>query len=712
LSSVALSRRRLKGEEHFMTPEKIETADALSALFNPGKVAIVGASADASKTGGRPVGYLLKHGFSGKIWPINPKVDEISGLRCYPSVAALTEAPDVAIVLLGADRAHLAVRDLAERGTKLAIVLASGFGEAGEVGEGRQRLLREAAGPMRILGPNTIGAMNLHSRILLSASGALEGEDLVAGGISLASQSGGILGSLLSRAAARGIGFAKLASTGNETDIDIADLIEFYARDNETKVITVYVEGIRSVEKFRDAARLAHEAGKPVVVFKVGRSEFGARAAVSHTGAMAGEDRVYDALFRQCGVIRADTFGDLLDIPAMLATGRRMAGRRVAVLTSTGGAGSLVADSCGLAGLELPLLDDGTADRLTELLKADEPMKGNPVDVTLAGVQPKILTAATEALLASTIDGVVVIIGSSALAQPEIAAGAIRNGAAKSDKPIIAYVSPDAPHIVRELNLQGIPAYAAPETCAVALKAAMPVKPPATAAGPAPVPAPPANLRTGTLNEVEARNLFAHYGLAGAEQQIVRTDAEAESAARAMGGQVVLKVLSQAIPHKSDVGGVAVGLTAESIGSALNDMAARLAAQGLPEPEGYLVQKMLSGGVELILGLRRDPQLGPLVLLGTGGTLAELVEDSAIRLLPIAEVDAHEMVDELRMARILKGYRGSAPYDIEALVQAILALARMGESLGARLSEAEINPLFVMPRGGGVAAADGLAVIN
>lgn len=694
-----------------MEPRKIETALALQALFGPAKVAIVGASADVTKTGGRPVAYLQKHGFPGQIWPINPKADTISGLKCYPSIAALPEGPDAAIVLLGADRAAGAVRELAARGTKLAIVLASGFGEAGEAGQERQRQLREAAGPMRILGPNTIGAMDLHSRIVLSASGALEGEDLVAGGIALASQSGGILGALLSRAAARGVGFSKLASTGNETDIDIADLIDFYVDDAATKVITVYVEGIRAVDRFRAATLRAREAGKPVVVFKVGRSEFGARAAVSHTGAMAGEDRVYDALFRQCGVIRAETFGDLLDIPAMLVTGRKMGGKRVAVLTSTGGAGSLVADSCGLGGLDVPLLDAGTATRLAALLDAEAPMTGNPVDVTLAGVKPEIMTAATEALLASeNVDGVVVIVGSSALAQPQIAVQAIRSGAAKSRKPIIAYVSPHAPHILRELNQQGIPAYAVPETCTVALKAAMPVAVRAPVADAAPLPAPE-GLRSGTLNEVEARGLFAHYGLTGAEQTIVQTAAEAEAAARRFGGKVVLKVVSQAIPHKSDVGGVKVGLTAETIGRAQTDMAAHLAAQNLPVPEGFLVQKMLSGGMEFILGLRRDPQLGPLLLLGAGGVMAEIMDDSAIRLLPVSEQDARDMVNELRMARVLAGYRGARPYDVEALIQAILALAAMGTSLGARLSEAEINPLFVMPEGEGVAAADGLAVI-
>ncbi|HEX5933425.1 MAG TPA: acetate--CoA ligase family protein [Pseudorhizobium sp.] len=696
-----------------MSENAIDRASALRALFRPSSVAVVGASADPSKTGGRPVNYLVKHGFTGRIYPINPKVEQISGLKCYASVEDLPEAPDAAIVLLGAERAHVAVRQLAERGTKLAIVLASGFSEAGDAGRARQEELRRAAGAMRILGPNTIGAMDLAENIVLSASGALEVEDLPVGGISVASQSGGILGALLSRGAARGIGFSKLASTGNEVDIDLADLIEHYAEDSETQVIAAYIEGIRSVEKFRAAAEKARGAGKPLVVFKVGRSASGARAAVSHTGAMAGEDRVYDMLFRQCGIIRAEKFSDLLDLPAMHATGRKMQGRRVAVLTSTGGAGSLVADSCGIGGLDVPLLDDETAKSLADILQSEEPMTANPVDVTLAGVKPDVMTASTETLLNSpSVDGVVVIVGSSALAQPEIAVGAIRNGAAKSPKPLIAYVSPYAPHIVKELNRQGIPAYTDPETCAVAMQAALPVAAQEAVQGSDKIPPAPGGLVSGTLNEAKSRDLFDHYGLSGTDQRIVHTASEATAAAEEMGGRVVLKVLSSEIAHKSDVGGVKVGLDAAGIGKAVEEMAERLAAQDLPKPEGFLVQKMLSGGIEVILGLRRDPQLGPLVLLGAGGVFAELADDSAIRLLPVTEADAREMVAELRLSRILNGYRGGREYDVDALVEAILSLARMGESLGDRLLEAEINPLFVMPKGEGVAAADALVVLD
>ena len=283
--------------------------NSISQLLKPRSVAVIGASADPSKTAGRPVAYLKKLGFTGDIYPINPKVDEIDGLKCYPDVASLPSTPDVAIVLLGAERAHLAVRDLANRGCAAAIVLASGYTETGEEGALRQTQLMEAAGKMRILGPNTIGLVNLTDNIMLSATGALEMDHFPVGHIGVVSQSGGIMGSLLSRAAARGIGLSKLISTSNEVDLELSDFIEHLADDPATKVIALYIETVRNPEKFRQACLKAAKAGKPVVAFKIGRSEAGARAAVSHTGALAGADRMYDALFKQVGVIRAQTCG-------------------------------------------------------------------------------------------------------------------------------------------------------------------------------------------------------------------------------------------------------------------------------------------------------------------------------------------------------------------------------------------------------------------
>jgi acyl-CoA synthetase (NDP forming) len=687
---------------------------ALAGLLRPKSVAIIGASADPTKMTGRPIGYLQRHGFGGEIWPVNPRAETIAGLPCFPDVAALPGAPDAAIVLLGPDRAEAAVRDLALRGCQAAIVLASGYGEANAEGARRQEALKQAAGPMRLLGPNTIGLVNLTDGIMLSATGALEVGELPSGRISVVSQSGGILGALLSRAADRGIGFAKLVSTGNEADLDSTDLIAELLEDPATDVIAVYMEGLRRPEAFRQAARRAAELGKPIVVYKVGRSESGARAATSHTGAMAGADRVYDAMFRQYGVIRAESFTDLLDIPAALVTGRRMAGQRVAILTSTGGAGTLLADNCGLAGIDVAAPDAVTTERLATLLDEDQATVGrNPVDVTLAGLRPDLFRGAISALLESPgYDAVVVVIGSSALAAPDLVAGAIVECQARSDKPVLAYISPHAPHLVRLLNGQGIAAFATPESCASVLRAlqsrAVPPAPDAQLTDPGVL----AGLPAGNLNEAESKAVFARFGVPVTREGVAADATEAEAAARALGGEVVLKILSRAIAHKSELGGVKLGLAAHQVPAACAEMLARLRAAGAPAPEGFLVQERVRGGVEMILGFHCDPQLGPVLLLGAGGVAAELFQDTALRLLPITRVDAEAMLEELKAVRLLRGWRGAPPADRTALVDAILAFAAMAAAAGERLVEAEINPLFVLPEGEGVCAVDGLVVLR
>ncbi|MDZ4126008.1 MAG: CoA-binding protein, partial [Hydrogenophaga sp.] len=447
--------------------------NAIDRLLQPRSVAIIGASADPGKTAGRPVAYLQKHGFSGRIMPVNPKADRIGNLPCYADIASLPETPDVAIVLLGAERAHLAVKELSTRGCAAAIVLASGYTETGEDGARRQQQLIEAAGPMRLLGPNTIGLVNLTDKIVLSATGALEMDEFPVGGIGVVSQSGGILGSLLSRAAARGIGLSKLISTSNEVDLELADFIDHLADDPATKVIALYVETVRDPAKFRAACLKAARAGKPVVAFKIGRSEAGAQAAVSHTGAMAGADRMYDALFRQVGVIRAQTFNDLLDIPVALSTGRHLLGQRVAILTSTGGAGTLVSDDLGVAGFQTPAPDEATATALRALQTGGEAvLDRNPIDVTLAGLRPDLLRGAIRALLASpTYDALVIIVGSSSLAMPELMVNAIRDCLPDSDKPVMAYVSPHAPEVGAMLTRHGVPAFTGAENCTAALAA-------------------------------------------------------------------------------------------------------------------------------------------------------------------------------------------------------------------------------------------------
>lgn len=693
--------------------------DNISRLMNPRSVAVIGASGDAQKTSGRPIAFLRKHGFEGRLYPVNPRYTEIDGLACYPSIAALPEVPDAAIILLGPERANQAVAELAAMGTPAAIVLAGGYGEAGAEGIARQQALQNARGNMRILGPNTIGLINLTQGITFSASGALDQEALRAGNIAVISQSGGILGSLLSRGAAAGIGFSKLVATSNEVDLDVADFVDYLVDDDATEVIALYLEGLRDTEKFSRAALKAQSAGKPIVVFKVGRSEAGARSAASHTGALAGADALYDVYFKQLGIVRAQTFADLLDLPFALASRRTMAGNRVAILTSTGGAGTLIADALGANGFDTPPPGEATAARLRDLDLGDQAvLDRNPIDLTLAGLQPQIMQEAMRILLESAdYDAVISVVGSSGVARPTLMADAIRDSQRDSSKPVLAYVSPYAPQALLRINSNQGVAFTAPEACAsalLALKAKASVAQDTLRAQSSPPHMSAEDveqLPDGTLDEQQSKALFTRFGVPVTREQAVADAGEAIEAARALGPNVVLKVLSERIPHKTEVGGVALGLTEHSIGQALDDMRRGVTQRAGFVPERFLVQEMVSGGHELILGFHRDPQLGPALLLGMGGVSAELLRDTSMRLLPITRNDADAMLRELKTFALLDGYRGAPKADVNALVDCILAFADMATTLGTKLQEAEINPLRVLAEGQGVRAVDGLTLL-
>jgi acyl-CoA synthetase (NDP forming) len=692
-------------------------ASSIDRLIRPRSVAIVGASADPTKTAGRPLRYLKRHGFAGEIYPINPRYDELDGTPCYRDVASLPEAPDAAIILVGAERAEAYVRDLSARGVSATIVLAGGYAEVDGEGQSRQEALRRAAGPMRILGPNTVGIVNVIDRVTLSASGALDVEGLRSGRIALVSQSGGILGSVLSRAAFRGAALSRLIATGNEADLEVSDFIDYLIDDPETSVIALYLEGLRNADRFRRSALAASRAGKSLVVYKVGRSEAGARSTQSHTGALAGEDRLYDALFDQIGAVRAERFSDLIDIALALSIKQRMPGRRMAILTTTGGAGALVADACGLLGYDTPAPSAEISAKLSDLLKDDGfSADRNPIDLTLAGLQPHILKGAISTLTQSPeFDAVVTVVGSSSVGQPELVAKPLVEALASIDKPLLAYVSPSAPDILRHLNASGVPAFENPEGCAAAIDALHwdgQKRPDTSEAGIVAV-LPATHLpRSGSLNEAESKQLFSSYGIPCVREIVARTPDEAQAAASSFGPRVVLKILSRAIAHKSDVGGVRVGIAESDVAKECRAMGVSVRAQTDAAVEGFLVQEMARDAIEMIVGFVRDPQLGPAILLGCGGVAAEIYNDTAVRLAPLGASDVAAMIEELAVSRLLKGYRGKPTCDIAALSDAVLAFSRMCLALGDRLAEAEINPLFVLPQGQGVKAADGLVVLR
>jgi acyl-CoA synthetase (NDP forming) len=454
------------------------------------------------------------------------------------------------------------------------------------------------------------------------------------------------------------------------------------------------------------------------VAFKVGRSEAGSKAVVSHTGAMSGADRMYDALFEDLGIIRAGRYSDLLDLSFALSSGRTLKGRRVAILTSTGGAGSLVSDSLGVAHFETPAPDAQTGARLRALQTgAHAVLDRNPIDVTLAGLQPSILQGAISAVLDSpSYDGLVVVVGSSSLAQPNLMADVIRNSLTLSDKPILAYVSPHAPNVGRALVASGVPAFTAPESCAAALTAMANVR---RWSEPEPRSDPPAvdvaQFGAGKLDEEQSKRLFSAFGVAGVPEQVVTNGEEAVAAALAMGGRVVLKILSRDIAHKSELGGVAVDLGPADIADRLRRMADEVEAKAGVRPDRFLVQKYVKGGVELILGLSRDP-LGLGLLLGAGGTAAELLGDTALVLLPegraLSRDAATTLVKSLKTWPLLDGFRGRPRADVAAVVSAIVGFSQMAAQMGEALVEAEINPLLVMPEGQGAFAADGVVVLQ
>jgi acyl-CoA synthetase (NDP forming) len=430
---------------------------------------------------------------------------------------------------------------------------------------------------------------------------------------------------------------------------------------------------------------------------------------------------MYDALFEQAGILRAQRFDELLDMPVALATARTLHGNRVAILTSTGGAGTLVSDALGVSGFETPPPDAQTAAKLRALQQGDHAaLDRNPIDVTLAGLQPELLKGAISAVLSSpTYDALVVIVGASALAMPELMSNAIKSCMSLSDKPILAYISPHAPNIGSLLTQGGVPAFSAPESCSAALEAMLHASQTKTSAHMTPAThALQSSViglwPSGSLNEEQAKRLFSSFGITSVRETVVTTAEQAQAALVTLGERAVLKILSSEILHKSEMGGVAVNVTQAAISARLLQMTQDVRERSGVTPQTFLVQEMISGGVEIILGMHRDV-LGVAILLGMGGVTAELLQDTTLRLLPssggLSAQTAREMVMSLKTWPLLDGYRGRPKADVEALVKAIVAFSEMVATFGERLLEAEINPLFVLEAGQGVKAADGIAVL-
>nr|WP_255575181.1 acetate--CoA ligase family protein [Caldovatus aquaticus] len=668
---------------------------------------MIGASGDPSRITARAQIYLRKHGFDGALYPVNPRAETVLGERAYPSLAAVPGPVDFAYILLGTAQVEEQIAAVAAKGVPVACVLADGFAEAGPEGRARQERLVAAAraAGVRLLGPNSMGVINLRARTALSVNAALEAESLPAGRLALVSQSGSMMGAILSRGAARGIGFSHLIGTGNEADLTAGEIAALLAEEPEVDAILLFLEAIRAPHHFAAAARRAHAAGKPIIAYKLGRSPFGAELASSHTGALAGSDAAADAFFRAHGIARVTTFEALLELPALLI-GRRplpRPQRAVGVMTTTGGGGAMAVDCLGVAGIEARAPDA----RAAALLAAENlPHHGRLIDVTLAGTRPERVAAALGALLAAEdTDLALSVVGSSAQFRPHDAvAGIVRaaEAAGRGGKPVAAFLVPQADASLRLLAEAGIPAFRTPESCADAIRAWCEWRAPREA----PPLAPVAHALPAAPDEADARRLFAALGLdtpfaVAPDPETLPADARFP---------VALKILSPDLAHKTEVGGVALNIPdAAALQREAAAMLARVRARApAARITGFLVQPMAGGLAEAILGFRRDPEVGPLVLLGAGGVMAELWRDTALRLAPVTEAEAREMIAEVRGLRPLAGWRGLPRGDLEALARAVAAFSRLAAL--PEIAEAEINPLIVGREGEGAAVADAWVV--
>lgn len=663
--------------------------DLAQALFSPRSVALVGASGDEAKNTARPQRYLEKYGFAGKVFPVNPGRSEIFGVPCFKSVAGIEEPIDHAFIMVG--DAEGALEDCGKAGVPVATIFTDGFADAGGEGFARQQRLaaRAQALGVRILGPNSMGMINLGGRCPITVNAVLAMDVPPAGATSLVSQSGTMLGTVLSRGAARGLGFAKLVSVGNEADIGVGEIVEMLAADAGTRTILLFLETVRDAAALERGARAAHAAGKHVVAYKLGRSKLGERLARSHTGALAGEDAALDAYFRDCGIVRVDMLETLIEIGPLLA-GRKppdlARAPRVGVVTTTGGGAASVVDRLGLHGIETASPDPGA------------PI----IDLTM-GRKAATYGAVVEELLAFPgCDAVLAVVGSSAQFDPQHAVEPIIR--AKSGvKPLAVFMTPQADRSLALLAQAGIAAFRTPEACADALHALFSWKRPRTKPEGSP-PAWPKDVPVeGKLNEVQAMTLFAALGVPVVETAIAR----APDYAHPLPYPVALKILSAEVAHKSDAGGVVLGVRDVQ---GLQENALKMGkATGKPVAQ-ILVQRMEPGLAEAIVGYRDDPVVGPLVMVGAGGILAELYNDVVLRLAPVDEAGALEMIAQVRGFAVLRGYRGLPPGDLPALARAVAALSRLALLAGRPVREAEANPVIVKPRG--AVAVDALAVLK
>ncbi len=705
------------------------TADQLSSIhnmLNPRSIAVVGASPRMAY-GGRMLAAALKASARVNVYPVNPRYEEVQGVQCYPSVTALPETPDVVCVVVSSEQVLDVLNESHQKGTKAAVVISAGFSERGTQ-EGRDLQAQVTAfareSGLRISGPNCLGLANVKDDIWVSASS--RGAEGLGGSVGLVCQSGAsAFGPFLNRAIDSGIGLSYIISTGNEADLDFSDFVRYLLDDDDTKVIAGFVEGFKDAKKFIKVAKLAAERGKPIILIKIGRSELGAKAAQSHTAALTGLDALYDAALTQYGVIRVSDYDELLEVANLLSNSPAPAAKGLAVVSHSGGISSLTADMCGQIGLDLPVLNDAARDGINSVLKGFG-WASNPSDVTgfaNSDSFPEIMQFMANDPAMGTL--VVASSGGDSQATQVIAQ---RDLAKAMPLAFLWTGSRQETAGLDMLKKASIPVFYTPNRLASGIRSLIDYHDwlghrgtsgfPETTAINAEQQAAATKLAATSgiaLSEHHSKGLIGKWGVPITRESLVQNADDAVAAAGEIGYPVAMKADVINLPHKTDAGLVMLGLKDGAAVREAFDMLKSNAAQAGAvgqDLNGISVQEMIVDGVEVIVGVSYDSQLGPTILFGSGGVMVEVYNDVALRLCPIDKSDALAMISDVKGARLLEGFRGRLAADIDALADTLVRVSQMAAQLEGSLAELDINPLMVLPKGQGVKAADAVAVFQ
>jgi len=687
------------------------------SFFNPSSIAIIGASSNEKKTGSRIQRYLVSHGYKGKIFPVNPNRDNIFGLKCFPNLKKINEKIDHIFIALDGNKIIEAINDAVSLNVKCATILSGGFSESGSEGLDLENEILDIAnkGNIRVLGPNSIGIINISDSVILSANAMLELPNLKKGSLSVISQSGSLIGALLAHGASRGIGFSKLISVGNEADLSVGEIGKMLVDDVDTDTIILFLETLRNSSEVAEMAHLAHKSGKAIITYKLGKSDLGKELAKSHTGAIAGSDEAFNAFIKYNGMSRVEIFETLIEVPNLFKNKVIAKGKRIGIATTTGGGGAMVVESISSSDIEV--INPGPS--MSSLMKQyNIPYNDNKlVDLTIAGAKPEIVNDVIKEFMENkNCDLVVMVVGSSAKFRPDQAIEPLLKWANNS-KPLVVYVAPDAPEALQLLNKNGIASFRTPESCAEGIKAYLNNKSPKTIDNNYEqinfnkIKTILKSVKYKNLTEFEALKVFDIMGIKTVRSKIVSNILKSRELTMEFGFPLVMKILSSQIQHKTDTGGVELNITSEADlknrHKKLCKVFDKLEVEN-PNRE-FLLQKMETGISEIILGYRVDELVGPIVVIGSGGVLSEIYDDKSVRIAPVDFKEAKKMINEVKSLVTITGYRGLPRADINILAKAIVDMSQLA-SIKA-IKEAEINPVLIKEGLEGVVAVDGLITL-